>query len=130
VWGCGNEKRDFRVHELNPRIQQVDQERARLGGLLRLSRIHRQSDAHVLRIQLGQVGAAMRRIATLDPPEGAEKRFRSYVRANAALLAALSRFIDALATGTGAERRKGGSDIKSALSRANRAQVALQHALR
>jgi hypothetical protein len=127
--GCGNAKRDFRVHELNPRIERVGEQRAALSALLRDSRPGAARDTRALRAQLGRLAGAMRRVAALEPPDGAESRFRRYTAANAALLAGLSRFVDARASGSAAREQRAGQDIQVALVRVGRAQAELQHAL-
>jgi hypothetical protein len=128
--GCGNAKRDFREHELNPSIERVAEQRTALAGLLRMSRPHLAADERRLRAQLGQLADAMRRVARLRPPQGVEVKFRRYTRANTALLAGLSRFVDALAGESAERRRQAEERALSALARASRAQTELQHALR
>jgi hypothetical protein len=127
--GCGNAKRDFREHDLNPRIERVDSQRAQLARLLRVSRPNRADDATALRGRLAELRAAMRDIAKLRPPDGVEDRFRRYVEANSALLDGLTRFVDAFATGSRDGQREAQARAQAALARAGRAQTELQHAL-
>jgi hypothetical protein len=75
------------------------------------------------------LSATVRRIASLKPPAGTESRFRRYTRANAVLLARLTRFVDALASGGPTQQRSAGVDAQAAVDAANRAQTDLQHAL-
>jgi hypothetical protein len=127
--GCGNEKRDFRVDKLEPLIQRVRAQRAELASALRLAQPHRARDAEILRSQVARLAAAMRQVAVLVPPDGTERQFQRYTRANAALLASLSRFIEAFASRVPALQRRAGRAAQSAVIAANRAQVELQHAL-
>ena len=129
VAGCGNEKRDFRVEELNPLVKRLGEERATLAAVLRASRPGRARDERALRDQLGRLRAVMRRIAALDPPEGTEERFRRYTRANAAFLAALERFVDAYANGGAGRQQEAARETQTRLAAANRAQRQLQRAL-
>jgi hypothetical protein len=128
--GCGNARHDFRVDKLDPAVRQVDERRAELATLLRLTRPHRGRDARVLRAQVGRLSAAMRRIATLEPPPGTEARFRRYLRANAALLSSLAAFVDAFASGSVAKQRQAGPAAQAAVGAADAAEISLRHALR
>jgi len=129
--GCGNEKRDFREDRLNPLVRRVGEERAVLASVLRASRPGRARDGRALRSQLARLGAVMRRIAALEPPDGVEDRLERYTRANAALLAALRRFVDAFAGGASeGAQRTAARRTQTTLATANRAQRALQQALR
>jgi hypothetical protein len=127
--GCGNARHDFRVEKLDPLIQRVSQERTELASTLRLARPHRARDARVLRAQVAQLGASMRRIAGLTPPEGTERKFQRYTRANSALLGSLSRFVDAFGSASQAQQQRAGQEAQAALAVANRTQSELEHAL-
>lgn len=128
--GCGgNEKRDFRVEQLNPLVKRMGEERATLAAVLRASRPGRARDARALRDQLGRLRAVMRRIAALEPPEGTEERFRRYTRANTAFLAALERFVDAYADDSARRQREAARETQTRLAAANRLQRQLQNAL-
>jgi hypothetical protein len=129
-FGCGNARHDFRIDRLNPAIRHVDQKRAELASLLRLTHAHRPRDAQVLRAQVARLGAAIRRVTTLRPPAGTESRFRRYVRANAALLGSLSRFVDAFASGTRAEQQQARQVAELAVGEVDTAKTALQHQLK
>ncbi len=127
--GCGNAGHDFRVDKLQPLVGRVNDQRARLAGILRISRPHRPRDAGVLRAQITQLGATMREIAALKPPAGTRAKFLSYTQANVALLASLSRFVDAFASGDLARQRQMGQETQAAVSAADQARMALDHAL-
>lgn len=130
VGACGNEKRDFRVQELNPLVKRAGEERAALAAVLRASRPGRARDARALREQLGRVTGVLRRIADLKPPDGVGGRFDRYTRANSAFAASLRGFVDAFAAGDDARQRRAAELTRTTLAEAQRAQVALQHALR
>jgi hypothetical protein len=130
VTGCGKEKRDFRVEKLNPLVKQAGEERATLAAVLRDSRPGRARDAGALREQLTRVVGVLRRIAGLNPPDGVDRKFRRYTRANAAFAAALRRFVDAFAAGDDSGQRDAEERTRTTLAAAQRAQVQLQHALR
>jgi hypothetical protein len=129
VSGCGNARRDFRVDDLNPRTERVDEERAELAALLRVARPRNDNDARALRGGLADLRAAMHQVAALNPPDSVDLRFRRYVRANAALLASLSRFVDAFAN-DGQKAQAAAGEVQTALGRASRAQTDLQRALK
>lgn len=130
VAGCGNAKHDFRVDQLDPAVRQVDQRRAELAGLLRLTRPHRARDAQVLRTQVGRLRSAMSRIARLKPPAGTQGKFRRYVRANTLVLSSLSAFVDAFSSGSLARERQLGQAAQAAVGQADDAETSLRHALR
>jgi cytochrome c556 len=127
--GCGNEKADFRVQQLNPLVKHVGEERATLAAVLRASRPGRARDAQALRGQLARLGAAMQRIAALKPPDGVDGPFRMYTGANAAVLRSLRSFVDAFVAGHSARQQTAAQQTGASLARANRAQTKLQHAL-
>jgi hypothetical protein len=129
VAGCGNAGHDFRVDKLDPAVRQASQRRAEFASLLRLTRPHHGRDAGVLRAQLVRLSGAMRRIATLAPPQGTETRFRRYIRANAVLLSNLGAFVDAFAAGSVAKQREVGHVTQAAVSAADAAETSLRHAL-
>jgi outer membrane murein-binding lipoprotein Lpp len=128
--GCGNAKRDFRVEQLNPLITRASEQRAQLASLLRSSRPHHARDARILRSGIVALGVTMRRLAVLHPPQGTEAKFKRYTRANTVLLASLSRFVDAFASGNLLRVRRADQQTRAAVAAANRAQTSLQHALR
>lgn len=130
VAGCGNAKRDFRVNELNPLTERAATQRSVLAQTLRIARPHRARDASVLRSHLSRLGATMRQIAAIRPPDGTRTLFEKYTRANAELLAALSRYIHAFARGTAAQLRAAGEGASSAAGRADAAEAALKQELR
>lgn len=129
IGGCGNEKADFRVQRLNPLVKRVGEERATLAAVLRGSRPGRARDAQALRGQLTRLGAAMQRIAALKPPDGVDRLFRDYTRANSGVLRSLESFVDAFAAGRSALQQVAARQTGESLARANRAQIKLQHAL-
>jgi hypothetical protein len=129
IGGCGNEKSDFRVNELNPLVKRVGEERATLAAVLRASRPGRARDARALREQLGRLGGVLRRIAALKPPDDARARFVSYTRANTEVLASLRRFVEAYAAGSNPRQQAEAQQTQAALAKASRAQTDLQHAL-
>jgi hypothetical protein len=128
--GCGNERRDFRVEQLNPRIVELGERRAELAALLRTARPRRKRDVAALREQLDRVEATMRSIATLDPPDGTEDRLRRYARANTTLLRALSRFIDAFASADATRQERAAAEVQAAVTATDRAKRRLQLALK
>jgi hypothetical protein len=127
--GCGNEKADFRVQKLNPLVKRVGEERATLAAVLRASRPGRARDAQALRGQLTRLGGAMQRIAALKPPDGVDGPFRTYTKANAAVLNSLRSFVEAFAAGRSALQQVAARRTGVSLARANQAQTKLQHAL-
>ena len=127
--GCGDERRDFREEQLRPLVVRVGEQRATLAATLRSVRSGRPRDAAVLRAQVAQLRATMRRIAALDPPEGTETRFRRYTRANARLLATLSRFVEALAAGSASAQRRAAAQVSAAVADVERTQTAFQRSL-
>ncbi len=131
VGGCGNEKRDFRVDKLNPLVKRLGEERATLAVVLRAARPGRASDIRALREQVAGVEGVTRRIAALNPPDGAESKFRRYVRANAAFVRRLRRFVDVYAANRPQRRqREAAARVQLALSAANDAQTELQRSLK
>jgi hypothetical protein len=127
--GCGNDRHDFRVEKLNPLVKRVSEQRTAFATTLRLSRPHLARHARVLRADVGRLGAAMRKVAALEPPPGTGAKFRRYTRANSALLSSLYRFVDAFASGTVAQQRRAEQAAAAALGTANRAQTDFEHAL-
>jgi cytochrome c556 len=127
--GCGNEKADFRVQQLNPLVKRMGEERATLAAVLRTSRPRQARDTQALRDQLSRLGAAMQRIATLKPPDGVDGPFRAYTRANAAVLRSLRSFVEAFASGRSALQQEAARQTGASLARASQAQTKLQHAL-
>lgn len=129
--GCGNEKRDFREKRFNPLVKRLGEERATLAAVLRAARPGRVADARALREHVAGVEGVTRRITALDPPEGTERRFRRYVRANAAFVAALRRFVDVFAADASQRRqREMAARVQLALSAANDAQTEFQRRLK
>jgi hypothetical protein len=100
-----------------------------LAALLRVARPRNDNDARALRGGLADLRAAMHQVAALNPPDSVDLRFRRYVRANAALLASLSRFVDAFAN-DGQKAQAAAGEVQTALGRASRAQTDLQRALK
>jgi hypothetical protein len=127
--GCADERRDFRVEKLDPLVKRVSDQRAQLAATLHLVRPHRARDAQLLRAQVARLGATLRRVASLRPPAGTATRFHRYTRANTALLASLSRFVNAFAAGSVAAQRRAGQDAQTAVATANQAETDLRHAL-
>jgi len=80
-------------------------------------------------VQLVRLGAAMQRIAALKPPDGVDGPFRTYTRANAAVLRSLRSFVDAFAAGRSALQQAAAQQTGASLAVANQAQTKLQHAL-
>jgi hypothetical protein len=71
----------------------------------------------------------MQRIAALKPPGGTDMLFRTYTRANTAVLRSLRSFVDAFAAGRSALQQAAARQTGESLARAGRAQTKLQHAL-
>ena len=115
---------------MNPLTQTVATERATLAQTLRLAHPRRRRDAMVLRGQLAQITATTRRIAALKPPGSARMRFLGYTRANAALVGALTSYIDAFASGTTAQQTAAAQGAQTAASRADGAETTLRDALK
>lgn len=127
--GCGNEKRDFRIQKLEPIVHQVAARRTALADTLRAAQPGRKGDARLLRAELLDLGASIRRVGALTPPPGTERQFRLYARANQALLASLAKFVDMFAAGGGLGLNRAGDAARAAAAAANRAELRLEHAL-
>jgi hypothetical protein len=127
--GCGDANHEFRVDKLEPLRARATQQRVEVAATLQTARPHSGSDARALRRQVARLAATTRRIAALSPPAGVRKAFLRYTRANAALVASLTRFVDAFAEGTVPKQKRAGRKVRAAVSQARQREAELVRSL-
>ena len=80
--GCGDERKEFREEKLAPLQQAVKDQRARIAATLQGLRLGDREQALQLERDVARLVAIHEVIADLDPPEGTEGLFETYVKAN------------------------------------------------
>lgn len=127
--GCGGKEEKFRKQDLNPLVERLDMQKARISATLRTVRLGSRRDSRLLVAQVKDMVAVQRKIAALKVPFSAADEFIAYNRANAKLSLQLRRFALALARKAPKTLGRIGRQAQDATSDARNTEVALKEAL-
>jgi hypothetical protein len=126
--GCGpSEEEQFRKQQLDPLRAQIDMQRSRLGQTIK-TESNTPQGLKLIKVQVEQLDAMVRRLGGLRPPDSVRSQMRQYVIANAGIVASLRRFVSLLPRSSGLNAAAYQTQV--AIGRALRADQALQAALR
>ena len=90
--GCGDERKEFREEKLAPLQQAVKDQRARIAATLQGLQLGDEQRALQLERDVARLAAIHDVIEDLDPPDGTEGLFETYLKANQRLDDHLGRY--------------------------------------
>lgn len=90
--GCGDERKEFREEKLAPLQQAVKDQRAEIAATLQGLQLGDPQQALTLEAQVERLDKIHDIIADLDPPDGTDGLFETYVDANTRLSEHLGRY--------------------------------------
>lgn len=112
--GCGDERKEFREEKLAPLQQAVKDERARMAAVLGELRVGDREQALALEEHVVRLERIHELIASLDPPDGIDGLFETYVEANERISNHFTRYAQLVK----AQRRAGLARASKAAQRA------------
>jgi hypothetical protein len=129
VAGCGDERKEFREKKLAPLQQAVKDQRARIAATLQGLQLGDEPRAVQLQQDVERLAAIHKVIADLDPPEGTEGLFETYVKANDRLTEHLRQYAALVRANKRAGLGKEGKAAETATGDSDLARVDLDLAL-
>jgi hypothetical protein len=127
--GCQSDEQHYLKDQLQPLRAKLDEQKARVGATLKQTTGTPQSIG-IVNQQIDQLGAIVRRIGAIKPPDSVVYQARVYVAANAGLVKSLRAFTALLAKHPKHGLQDAAYRTQVAAGKAIKADEALQRALR